>query len=212
MKMRMIVAIAKNGGIGFKNTIPWILKSDLRYFKEKTIGNGNNAIVMGKKTWLSLPQTKHEHNFLPKRDNIILSKRMQVKWTRASKGTNGGIFLSSIEEMKKYCEDKKYDEVWIIGGESIYKQMLYDSDLQDIHVTKIDKLYKTDTYFPNIPPENFSLLSSSQMLSEDDIDYRHMIYKRRNLNNVNKNDKLYTSFPRYGGMLPTLPTKWTVHL
>ena len=118
----------------------------------------------------------------------------------------------SIEEMKKYCEDKKYDEIWIIGGESIYKQMLHDPDLQDIHVTKIDKLYKTDTYFPNIPPENFSLLSSSQMLSEGDIDYRHMIYRRINLNNVNKNDKLYTSFPRYGGMLPTLPTKWTVHL
>ena len=91
----MIVAIVKNNGIGLKNSIPWRLKPDLRYFKKKTIGNGNNAIVMGKKTWLSLPQS-----FLPKRDNIILSN--QVKEPKNAKGAPDGIFLSSISEMKKY--------------------------------------------------------------------------------------------------------------
>ena len=53
--------------IGYKNKIPWLLKNDLKYFKKLTIGNNNNAVVMGRKTWESLPVNK-----LPKRDNLIL--------------------------------------------------------------------------------------------------------------------------------------------
>ena len=66
--MKLIVAFSKNLGIGYKNKIPWNLKKDLKYFKNLTIGKGNNAIVMGKNTWKSLPVKS-----LPKREkfNII---------------------------------------------------------------------------------------------------------------------------------------------
>ena len=54
--MNIIVACCKNFGIGFRNKLPWHLKKDLKYFKENTIGDGNAAVVMGRKTWLSIPE------------------------------------------------------------------------------------------------------------------------------------------------------------
>lgn len=190
----MIVAIARNGGIGFKNKIPWKLGADLKYFKEKTIGNGNNAIVMGRTTWHSLPHTSKFGNFLPKRDNIILSKHTQIKDTE---GINNCFILSSIDEMKKYCKERNYDEVWIIGGETIYKQFILDLDLHNIYVTEIGKIYEADTYFPTIP-DNFSLLTCSQPLQDNGISYVHKIYKR--INNSSRHNG-FPVFPRYGGML-----------
>ena len=68
MKINMIVACRSNNGIGFQNSIPWFIKSDLKYFSKLTKGNGNNAIVMGRKTWDSLPLKP-----LPKRENIIIT-------------------------------------------------------------------------------------------------------------------------------------------
>ena len=52
--MKLIVAFSRNYGIGYKNKIPWLLKKDLNYFKKLTIGNGNNAVIMGKNTWKSM--------------------------------------------------------------------------------------------------------------------------------------------------------------
>ena len=71
--INIIVAYTKNKGIGFKNKIPWKLNSDLIRFKKLTIGNGNNSVIMGKKTWDSLPYNVKP---LPNRTNIIISKTM----------------------------------------------------------------------------------------------------------------------------------------
>ena len=54
MQFKIIVAVCKNNGIGYKQDLPWKIKEDLRYFSKTTKGNGNNAIVMGKNTWLSI--------------------------------------------------------------------------------------------------------------------------------------------------------------
>ena len=188
MKMKMIVAIAKNRGIGLKNMIPWRLGADLQYFKKKTIGNGNNAIVIGQNTWLSLTNSSKKKVFLPKRDNIILSKNNKRGWATKSKGDTN-FFFSSIHQMKTHCKERKYDEVWIIGGESLYMQTIPDADLQEIHVTEIEKIYKVDTYFPNIP-DHFSLLSSIRKTSND-INYSHKVF-------IPMTKKI--EFPRYGGI------------
>ena len=68
MKVKLIVAYCKNRGIGFQNQLPWRLSADLKRFKELTIGNGNNAVIMGRNTWASLPS---EYKPLPKRENIV---------------------------------------------------------------------------------------------------------------------------------------------
>ena len=69
--MNIIVAACKNGGIGYKNILPWHIANELKFFKNITVGNGNNAVVMGKNTWNSFK------NPLPKRDNYVLSTTME---------------------------------------------------------------------------------------------------------------------------------------
>ena len=56
--MNIVVAACKNRGIGFKNKLPWKLSKEMKYFKELTIGEKNNAVLMGRKTWLSIPEKK----------------------------------------------------------------------------------------------------------------------------------------------------------
>ena len=70
--MNIVVAVCKNNGIGFKNKLrTWALKNEINYFKHLTIGNGNNAVIMGKNTWLGFNKA------LPKRDNFVLSKKIK---------------------------------------------------------------------------------------------------------------------------------------
>ena len=75
--LNLIVAHCRHRGIGFKNTLPWFIKSDLKRFKHLTIGNGNNAVIMGRKTWESLPV---KHQPLSNRTNVIISNTIYCKF------------------------------------------------------------------------------------------------------------------------------------
>ena len=166
--MNLIVAFSKNMGIGYKNKIPWHLKNDLKYFKKLTIGNNNNAVIMGRKTWESLPPNK-----LPKRDNLILSKTI--------KGDN---IFSNIDDLNIYCKKKKYDNIWVIGGEKIYNEFLNNNYIKFIYSTEIDEIYKCDTYFPIIDFNKYKLISSKNNFdSENEFNYKYNIYKKRELYN-----------------------------
>ena len=126
--MNIIVAMCKNRGIGYKNQLPWKLKNEMQYFKKLTIGNGNNAVVMGKNTWLSLNDRP-----LKNRDNIILSNTMSSAITHED---------TYVLYNKEYSEPNilewsgmfKYDKMWIIGGESIYNRF--------INTEHIDKIFE----------------------------------------------------------------------
>ena len=154
MNFKIIVATDKKLGIGFKNQLPWNFKSDMNYFKSMTKGDGNNAVVMGKNTYKGIGKA------LPGRDNLILS-------TTLNKEKDIHVF-SSINEICKYCTTKKYDSIWVIGGESIYKQFL---DLQLINIifaTEIDNTYECDAFFPNIF-DNFFLSNNIYESEENNI-------------------------------------------
>ena len=144
--MNMIVALCRKRGIGFQNRIPWTFKQDLQYFRDMTIGNGNNAVIMGRKTWWSLPDS---YMPLPKRTNIILSSRAAMQ---KEKQENTHVF-PNIEDAKQFCHDKKFDQTWIIGGQSIYRQCLHDPDVQHLYITNIDRNYICDTWFPQYEGE-----------------------------------------------------------
>ena len=73
MLINIIVAFSINMGIGLNNTHPWNIPSDLKKFRDLTIGDGNNAVIMGKNTWNSLPLS-----YLKKRDNLILSSTLNI--------------------------------------------------------------------------------------------------------------------------------------
>lgn len=137
MKYKLIVAHCKNNGIGINNKLPWSIKSDLIKFSKLTKGSGNNAVIMGKYTWLSIPKIP-----LPQRDNLILSTTIKID-NETSKSFN------NINSLKKYCEEKNYDTVWIIGGYNIYKSFLEDKYLSELHITYIDDDFECDTFFPD---------------------------------------------------------------
>ena len=159
--MNIIVAHCNNYGIGKDNNLPWHFKTDLRYFSKKTKGEGNNAILMGKNTWLSLPRRP-----LPNRDNFVLSTTLE---------TNN--CFKSINEAKEYFNNHNYHEVWIIGGSSIYEQFINDPDVKKIYVTIIEKDYECDTFFPKFSDDY--LLTSSHFEMENDVKLTYNVYERQ---------------------------------
>lgn len=154
---KMIVALCRGGGIGFQGTLPWPkIERDLRFFSHMTRSDVfpyNSAVVMGRKTWESIPE---EYKPLPFRDNIVISAMNDFENEEHKPGV---IFIKSISDVHKYAIN--YDVVWFIGGASIYEQVLTlsssitdngDCDLlfpiEDIFVTFVDETYEHDAAFP----------------------------------------------------------------
>ena len=162
--MKIIVAACKNLGIGFQYKLPWHFKNELKYFKNLTIGEGNNAIIMGSNTWNSLPIKPLQNRF-----NCILSTSLNVN------KTNTKVF-NNMNDLIYFTKKEKFDDVWVIGGEKIYNTFLDNDLINTIYLTKIDKNFICDTYF-NIPP-NFNVIESSRLKAEKDITYNHLILEK----------------------------------
>ena len=127
MKIHLIWAQDINGGIGIKNSLPWHISEDLKNFKKLTI---NSPIIMGRKTWESLPFKP-----LPERRNIVLSSRL-IKDVECYKSIDDCINNLKIDE-----------DVYIIGGAQIYK--LFYEYAYHLHITIVDlETIGIDTYFP----------------------------------------------------------------
>lgn len=143
MNFKVIVAYCKNKGIGYYDKIPWHFSEDFKSFSQKTIGKGNNAIIMGKNTWLSLPKKP-----LPKRDNLVLST--SLKLDQKSDNFISKSFADPIL-LHKYCIDRNYDDIWIIGGSEIYSYYIKNFNISEIYITYINKDYDCNVFFPSIP-------------------------------------------------------------
>jgi len=174
--MKLIVAFCKNRGIGFKNKLPWELSGDMNMFKHLTLGKGNNAVIMGRNTWLSLP---FKNRPLPKRENIVLTtKATDLNFYKLSKTKHNLIVLPSLKEAKTYCEKNKFDNVWIIGGSQVYKESLDSKLIDTIYATEIDKEYECDTFFPEIK-DNFILKAVGRVNVENDVVYNYKKYEKK---------------------------------
>ena len=131
-KISIIAAVSENYGIGKLNKLPWHLSADLKRFKELTTGH---AIIMGKRTFESLPQ-----GALPNRKNIVLTSIM-------SEGVNEGYYeADSLEDAIFLCE--KEEQIFIIGGSSVYKQMIDKVD--SLYITWVNAQISADAFFPTI--------------------------------------------------------------
>jgi dihydrofolate reductase len=129
----IIVAIADNNGIGFKNQLLTHIPGDLKRFKEITMGH---CLIMGKKTWDSLPK-KPLHG----RKNIVLSDIPGDTF-------EGAFTACSINEALSLCEPGK--EIFIMGGGMVYRQFLPIADR--LLITHLHKSFEADTFFPEIDP------------------------------------------------------------
>lgn len=161
--MNIIVAADSNWGIGKNNQLLVSIPADMKMFRQETIGK---VVVMGRKTLESFP------NGLPlkNRTNIVLTGNKNYK-------ANGAIIVHTIEELLE--EIKKYpsDEVYCIGGDSVYKQLLPYCDTA--HVTKIDFAYEADSHFPNLDemPE-WKITAESEEQTYFDLEYTFVKYER----------------------------------
>jgi len=143
MIYNLIVAICINRGIGYKNMIPWKVSEDMKMFSKVTKGEGNNAVVMGRKTWESL-----SYRPLKNRDNLILSKTLPPIHQTIGSGSEQVVIFKSITDLVKHANN--YNTVWIIGGATIYEQFLKTTLLSQIHISHIDEKLTCDTFFPKL--------------------------------------------------------------
>lgn len=162
--MNCIVAVDENWAIGYKNELLVRIPADQKFFRQETTGK---VVVLGRKTLETFPQGRP----LPNRTNIIVSTKQDYE-------VKDAIVVHSIEELLE--ELKKYDtnDVYIIGGDSIYKQMLPYCDTA--HVTKIDRVYEADTYFPNLDEmEEWEITADSDEQVYFDLTYHFLKYERK---------------------------------
>ena len=162
----IIVAIAEDNGIGFKNKLLWHIPEDLKRFKKLTLGN---TVIMGKKTWESLPKKP-----LPGRKNIIITDNPKDSF-------ESGITAYSLEDALEKCGAG--EDIFIIGGGSIYRQFI---DLADkLYITHIHRKAPADIHFPVIDPEIWESIEKEEhtQSESDDIPYTYVIYQRKKCNN-----------------------------
>ena len=137
MKMTMIVAMDEDGFIGRGNDLPWKLSSDMARFKELTEADGFNSVIMGRKTWDSLPDT---YRPLPERVNIVMSR--DTDWQ--ADGAETALYVGRAIELA-YAEGS--DECWVIGGAQVYEMFL--ERVEEIHVTTVHTSGSGDVKFPD---------------------------------------------------------------
>ena len=159
--MNIIVAADQNWAIGKDNKLLISIPADMKFFRTTTTGK---VVVMGRKTLESFPGGQP----LKKRTNIVLTRDKNYK-------VKDAIVVHSIEEVLE--ELKKYDseDVYVIGGDSIYSQMIPYCDTA--HVTKIDFAYEADSWFPNLDEDpEWKIAEESEEQTYFDLEYTLVKY------------------------------------
>lgn len=162
--MNIIVAVDKNWGIGYQNKLLNSIPEDMKFFRQTTTGK---VVVMGRKTLESFP------NGLPlkNRTNIVITGDYSYK-------VKDAIIVHSIEEALEELKQYPTDDIYVIGGESIYRQMLPYCDIA--HVTCMDYAYQADTWFPNLDDDKeWVLVADSEEKTYFDLEYMFKMYARK---------------------------------
>ena len=165
--MKIIFAIDKNWNIGYDGDMLFKISKDLQRFREFT---EKNIIIMGRKTFESLPDKKA----LPNRTNIVITRDKDYK-------ADGIIVVNSIEELFPLLEKLNPNnemENFLIGGGDLTHQMLKYCD--EAYITKVNKSFEaSDTLIPNLDiDKNWKIVKESETDYQDDLEYKYVDYKR----------------------------------
>lgn len=164
----IIVCTDEMGGIGLGQTIPWRLKNDMKWFKEKTIGEGKNCVIMGRKTWESLPPSFRP---LPHRKNIVIS-------SNAAFHLDGDAELvHSVDEAILKASNEN-ESVFIIGGANLYRQTINSKFVNRLWLTRLQKKFECDVFFPNYEAAGFHLQKIISEGIEDNISYQIELWQK----------------------------------
>ncbi len=161
--MNLIAAVDKNWAIGCKNKLLVSIPADMKFFRETTTGK---VVVMGRKNLESFPNGMP----LKKRTNIVLTHDKTYKVPDA-------ILVHSMEELHEELKKYPSEDIYVIGGETIYKQLLEECDVA--HITKIDYEFEADAYFPNLDElPDWKITQDSEEQTYFDLEYYFYKYEK----------------------------------
>ena len=161
--MNLIAAVDRNWAIGYKNELLVRIPEDQKWFHETTTGK---AVIMGRKTLESFPNKSPLKNRL----NVVITSDMNYS-------VPGAVVVHSIDEAVEAVRDYADDDVYVIGGESIYRQML--PLCSTAHITKVDYAYQADAHFPDLDKEEgWKITETSDERTYFDIIYEFVKYER----------------------------------
>ena len=158
----IIVAVSEDWGIGKDNELLWHIPEDMKRFKRLTSGN---TVIMGKKTWESLPRRP-----LPGRKNIVLTDI-------PDESVENAVTAYSIDDALNKCGTD--EEIFIIGGGSIYRQFMPIADR--LFITHVHRKASADVYFPKIDPKIWEAGEKEEFITDESnsIPYTYTVYERK---------------------------------
>lgn len=164
--MNLIANVDKNWAIGKNNQLLVRIPADMKFFRETTT---DKVVVMGRKTLESFPNGQPLKN----RTNIVLThdKSYRVK---------GAVVVYSMEELQEELEKYASGDIYIIGGESIYRQLVDACDVA--YLTKVEYAYDADAYFPNLDEKpEWQVTQDSEEQTYFDLIYHFYKYEKKTI-------------------------------
>lgn len=182
----IIAAVDQNLGIGKDGNLPWHIPEDLKYFTQITSKTDSpdlqNAVIMGRRTWESLPQ---KFKPLPSRINIVLSSNPDLELP------DGVLQFGSLDDaLTALSTSDKVAEVFVIGGAKLYEEAILHPELERIYLTRIEAEFDCDVSFPDQIPEEFEIVSNSELEEHDSLEFSFVILEK----DVNHDDDEYLEF------------------
>lgn len=163
--MNFIVAVDNNYAIGKDNNLLYSLKGDMQYFRQTTL---NKVVVMGDKTLLSLPKSAPLKN----RTNIVISIDPDFN-------VDGALVCHNFSELFRALKQYNSEDVFVIGGASIYNQLM--PYCNKAYITKINSSKPYDKSITNVENLGWKLISKSEDLEENGITYNFCIFENPNV-------------------------------
>lgn len=162
--MNLIAAVDENWAIGKNNQLLVRIPEDQKFFREMTTGK---VVVMGRKTLESFPNGQPLKN----RTNIVLTHNKDY-------AVKDAVVVHSMDELHEELKKYDSDDVFVIGGEKIYEQLLDECDVA--HITKIDFAYDADAYFPNLDQNpDWEITGDSEEQTYFDLEYYFYRYEKK---------------------------------
>lgn len=162
--MNLIAAVDKNWAIGLNNKLLVSIPDDMKFFRQTTTGK---VVVMGRKTLESFPNKKPLKN----RVNIVLTQDR-------SYAVDGAVIVHDLDELHEELKKYPSEDIYVIGGESIYRQLVDECDVA--HITKINYEYEADAYFPNLDEKpEWRITADSEEQTYFDLEYFFYRYEKR---------------------------------
>ena len=188
VKIHAIAACCSNYGIGVNGDLPWNLPKEYKHFLSVTKGsppNGKqNAVVMGRSTWFSIPE---KYRPLRSRINIVMSRKMKLEEFTEPRPQ---VVVSSLEELVSLLSSEewkgKIHDVFNCGGSTLYNEIIASPFSGYVYLTRVSGEYKCDTFFPKLDDDRFRKLPTTDfphvpqgVTTENGVDWQVEVYEKR---------------------------------